>query len=215
MTPTQIEDAARRAYNAVGSSFWSQSEILDLIYFAEMELCRKAHILRRTYTATTVASTQDYSFPTYVIGIKKITWDGVPLKRVDLREDDILTGNDADTTSTGSPRYYFDWGRTVSLRPIPSSAATLKLWTYDEPSTLSSTSTLDVATKYHPDIILYLLGHMVAKDENFRLSENYLLLWEKKVQEAIKEIAKTKRMDSFAYVKDEEALMDTTTIGVI
>lgn len=213
MTPSDIETAARRQYNAVGSTFWSQAEIFDLIYFAMMDLADRAHVIEQTYSTTTVASTQDYAFPTNAIGVKRITWYGVPLKKIDFKEDDIVTANNAETTSSGDPRYYFIWNRTISLRPIPSSAQTLKIWVYNQPATLTAISNLDVPLRYHPNIVDYVVGKMVVKDEKYDLSKWYLDRWEMAVKKAMIAIQREKRNDAFAYVKDENSLLDTTVIG--
>jgi hypothetical protein len=206
MTPSEIETAARRQYNAVGSNFWSQAEIFDLIYFAQMDLARRAHVLQQTYETPTVISTADYSYPTNALGIKRITWYGRPLKNNEFKEDDMVTGYDASTVSTGDPRYYLTWNRTISLRPIPSSVQTLKIWTYDQPSVPTAISTLDVPLKYHPDIVDYCLGKMVVKDEKYDLSQYYLDRWEMHIKNAMRDVQKEKRNDSFAYVKDEDAV---------
>jgi len=185
MTPTQIETAARRAYNASSSDFWSSSEIYDLIYFAQMDLCRRALVLERNYSTSTVASTQEYAFPDYAHSIKKISCGGFPLTLIDLKEDDQLTNFNTATTQTGTPRYYTVWNRTISLRPIPSSVQTLKIWTYDNAAPLvDSNSTLDVADKYHPDIVEYVIGNMVVKDENYELANWYLGRWENSIKKA-------------------------------
>ncbi len=208
MTPTEIEDAARQMYNSVGSAFFSQEEILNYIYFAEMDLARKANAIQNVYSTPTIASTRDYTVPSNILSIKKITWDGVTLKKVDFQEDDLLTGWDEDTTIEGDPRYYVLWENTISLRPIPSSVKTLKIWTYNYPQKAAATSTLSVPAQYHPDIVLYCLAHMVAKDEKYDLSDRYLIQWNTAVENAKREIVRNKRVDQFAHVKDEELLLN-------
>lgn len=206
MTPTEIITLARQLYNAVGSDFYSDLELLSLIYLAESDLARRALLINNVYSTTTVASTRDYAYPTNAIAIKKITWYGKPLIKIDLMEDDAITGNDEATLSEGDPQYYAIWENSIVLRPIPSSAQALKIWTYDLPSIPSIGSTLDVPIQYHPDIVFYLLAHMVAKDEKYDLYDRYNQKWENSILRAIKDVSKQRRGDKMAHVKDEETL---------
>lgn len=208
MTPSQIETAARHMYNSINSNFFSQEEILYYIYFAEMDLARRALVLDNTYSATTVASTRDYAKPVNSFIIRKVTFDGVSLEKIDMKEDDLVTGYDEDTTSSGDPRYYYEWEDTIILRPIPSSAKTLKIWTYDIPSIPTITSTLEVNPSYHADIVLYCLAMMVTKDEKYSLADRYLAKWEQCIAQAKRDVAKKKRGDKLAAVKDEESVMN-------
>ena len=214
MTPTEIEQAARERYNAVGSTFWSQSEIFNLIYNAEMDFCNRTHCLEKTYQTTTVASTQEYDLPTTALGVKRATWNGFKLTPINFLDDDLITGYDADTTGSGDPRYFWVWERKIVLRPIPSSAQTLKIWTLNYPETVSSTTTLDIDVNFHPWLIDYVTSFMVAKDENYTLAKYYMDLWESHFLHAKNLISRNKTASGFKYVRDED---DTglSIIGVI
>lgn len=204
MTPTEIETAARNKYNAVGDSFWSQLEIMDLIYAACNEMAQRARVIERAYTTPTVAATQEYAQPTYAFEIKRITYDGTKLIPINMREDDWLTGNNADTTQQGTPQYYYLWDQTIVLRPIPDSVGTLKIYTYNVPQTVTNTSTLEVPIQYHHNIVDYVLREMFAKEREF--SDMYTLYdkrWEAHIKNAIRDFHKRKRGDQFAVVQDE------------
>ena len=76
MTPSEVETAARRQYNATGDTFFSSEELAQLMYFGQMELAREVFCIEQTYSASTVSGTQGYAYPSQVIGIKRITVDG-------------------------------------------------------------------------------------------------------------------------------------------
>lgn len=209
MTPSQIEDAARRRYNSVGDSFWSSAEILELLYDACLEIATETLCIERTYSTTTTSGTQEYAYPTNAIAIKRVTYNGQKLKVIDMREDDAVTGLDMSTTSTGTPQYYFIWNETISLRPIPdSSSATLKIWTYNEPASLTSTSTLEIPTVFHMKLVYYIVAEMAAKDSNAVAAKYYMDRWDRAKIDAKKWIKRSKRGDSFAVVKDDEQLVE-------
>lgn len=209
MTPTQIETIARERYNAVGETFWSQSEIMNLIYLACLELANETLCIERTYTTTTTANTQEYSYPSNAISIKRVTYDGVKLSPIDQRRADSLTLNNTTTTITGSPDYYTDWNSTLSLFPVPNDAKTLKVYTYNEPQAVTTTSTLEVPSFAHGRLINYILSEMYAKDKDFGSAQYYKQMWEQDKVQIRQWMKKRRRGDSFATVLDEESLPNT------
>lgn len=207
MTPTELETAARRLYNSVGDSFYSQAEILDKIYFGQLELIDECDMLiEGLFSTTTVADQQEYDFPEYITSIKRITFDGEKLERIDFDEDDIYTVFNADTTDSGTPRYYFVWNRILYLRPIPSTAVTLKVFGYKTAQPVTLSSTLDVAARHHYAIVDYVVRDMLAKDGNWSGYDRFNSRWQQDVARIKKDIQARKRKDRFAFVKDEEEL---------
>ena len=210
MTPSEVELTARRTYNAVNDTFWSQQEIFDYIYAACLEISEEGYVIERRYSSTTVSGTQEYDFPTNAIAIKRITWSGRKLTKIDMIEDDALTGLNQATTDTGNPEYYWIWDRTISLRPIPGSAATLRLWTYNVQGSITSASTtLEIPTQHHMRLVNYVLHRMAAKDSNYKASDYYLNIWREDKLQIKRSMRKLQRADKFTTVKDENLTVET------
>lgn len=209
MTPVQIAEAARRRYNATSDTFWSDDELYQLIYDAQLQIARECFLIERTYTSPTVSGTQEYDFPTNAMAIKRATWNGIKLKPITMREDDAVTGLNQSTTATGTPQYYWTWNYTISLRPIPGSAQTLKLWTYNLPSAVSSTSTLETPAEFHMELVNYVVQCMAEKDSNFKASAFYAQKWAKAMSDLKKWAKQRKRTDGFATVQDENQLVES------
>ena len=209
VTPTQILTAARRKYNSVSDGFFSDAELLGLLWDRCRDLAIRTLCIERAFTTSTVASQRDYDRPTNAIAVKRIQYDGQRLHKITEREDDTLTLYDEDTTSTGTPTYYQEWDETISLRPIPSAVATLKIWAFCEPQELTISSTLEIPTIAHGTIINGMVADMVGKDENWAAFDRYELKFEKGVMELKKYLAKRKRTDGPAFVQDEEMLAST------
>ncbi len=207
MTPTEIETAARNKYNSVGDSFYSQDEILDLIWEACLDLTRETNLIERVYTSSTVIGQQEYSYPTSTIAIKRITYGGQKLKPITFREDDAVTGLNQGTTDQGTPTYYYLWNETIYLRPIPSAVGTLKIFSYNEPSEVTNTSTLEIPLQYHMNLTDYVVSEMAAKDSNFSAAKYYREKWEKSKLRAKVWQKKRLRTDSFSVVQDEEQMV--------
>jgi hypothetical protein len=215
MTPEDIELAARRRYNAVNDTFWAQQEIFDLIYAACLELASDAFAVERTYSTTTVSGTQEYDFPTSATAIKRVTWGGKKLTKIDMIEDDLITGLNQDTTDTGNPEYYWTWNNTISLRPIPGSAETLKIWTYNVPSEITTaTQDIEIPDVHHSRLINFVLSAMASKDSNYNAATYYLNLWEKDKIKIRQAMARQKRTDKFTTVKNEELIAETSIGGL-
>ena len=215
MTPAEIETAARRLYNSEGDNFFSSSQILGHIYTAQLELIDECDMLiEGVFSTTTVASQQEYDFPENIASIKRVTYDGQKLEKIDFDEDDIYTIFDSDNTDTGTPRYYFVWDRTIYLRPLPDDTLTLKVFGYKTAQAVTSSSTLDVPAKHHYAIIDYVVREMLVKDQNWTGYDRYNTRWLSDVERIRRDIQRRKRKDKFASVKDEEAL-DRISLGAL
>lgn len=206
MTVTEIVTAARNAYNAVGDNFWSDPELYALLYDACLDMQRECQLIQSTLTTSTVASQQEYDFPTNTIAIKRITYEGQKLGHITMREDDMITGLNSSTTATGTPAYYFTWNEVIYLRPIPDSIGTLKIFSVNEPSAITSTSTIEIPTQFHMDLVKYMVMNIALKDQNANIADRYEKRWEQAKMNAKKWARKQAVADSFRRVQDEEAV---------
>lgn len=208
MNPSELNEYARQQYNAVGDTFYSDAELYRHIYAAELELAMKASCIKNVYTTPTVIGTQEYSRPTNTIVIKRISFDGVKLAPISMREDDALTLMNQATTATGTPAYYYEWGGSFFLRPVPDAVGTLKIYSVDKPQEVTVASVLDVPERYHLEIADYLLAKMARKDKNYAGAQDYAALWADHLLEAIRHERARLRGDQFYGVQDDAALAE-------
>ncbi len=206
MTPLELIDYARQQYNASNDDFFADTELYKHTWHAQSILAKEAMAIENTYTTPTVASQQEYAFPTNALAIKRIIYNGKKLEQISFREDDVMTGNNAATTSTGTPTAYMLFDRIIYLRPIPDAVYTLKLFTFDEPQTVSASSSFDVPTDFHLDLVNYVLWRMATKDQNFQSAEYYKGQWDEAVARCKRWSKRKLVADGFKTVKDENAL---------
>jgi hypothetical protein len=207
---TDLNAQTRNQYNATGDTFFSDAEIYQYYYEGCLQYARECLLIEGTDTSiTTVSGTQTYSVPSLTIFIKRVTYNGQKLKAIDFREDDVLTVLNQGTTATGTPIYVALFNSLLYLRPTPDAAQTLKIFRYKEPAAITSASTLEIPTQFHPTLNNYALSCMYAKDKDFNASAFYITLWEKDKHEAKKWAKKKQRGDSFAVVKAEDHLAET------
>jgi len=220
MTPQDVNTAARDIYNAVGDSFFTDTQIWNWIWEAERILARRTWCIEGLNSTgaitTTTAGTQGYAFPTRALAIKRITVNGRKLKRVTQRDDDALTLSNQAVTTQGWPIYYTEWNNTVYLRPIPdASNYTINWYTYDDPTQVTSgTTNLDVPSVFHFDLVDYVLMRMFAKDKDAMNMAFHRDEWNSHIVDAKAFMKRMKRADSFATVQSEETL-PITIIGEV
>jgi hypothetical protein len=216
VTPAQVEEAARRRYNAVDSGFWSQDELFKVIWEGEQELAMDSLVIEaRDTSIPTVAGTRAYARPSLFIAIKRIEYDGRKLKRIDDREDDLLTLSDAGTAEQGTPLYYWEWNDSIYLRPIPDAVETLTIYGFKEATLLTTASTtLSTPTRCHQALIKYVAAQMAAKDQKWEIYDRFMDAWMGDVKAIRHWTQKKKRTDGFAVVKDEDQ-QGVTLLGSI
>jgi hypothetical protein len=207
LTVTDLETLIRQETNTVGDTFWSSNELQTLMWQAHLELAREAMLIERTYTTLSVATQQEYDYPTNTISIKRVTYDGEKLEPITMREDDALTLSDSTTVSVGRPRYYFVWNETLYLRPVPdTSDLTIKIFSYNEPQQITTTSAFEIPCQFIADTKYFVMSAMAAKEGDINKSQYYRNLWDKTVAAAKKWSKKRLRGDSFSAVQDWETL---------
>ncbi len=206
MTPSEVLTAARDLYNATGDSYFSDTQMLNWLWQACHELAKKAWVIERVYTTSTVAITQDYTYPTNTIGIKRLTVNGQKIKRITHRQDDALTLSNQASATTGIPIYYTDFDFTISLRPIPDAVYTMKIYSFNDAQAITNTSVLEIPPLFHFDTVDFILKNMFAKDKDLENMTFHGAEWAMHVRDAISYQRRMKRTDSFATVQSEDTL---------
>lgn len=207
MTVTDVITAARDIYNASGDTFFTDLQFYNWITQAQEELATKAWVIEGTTTGVTVASTQDYVYPTNYISIKRVVVNGRKLKPISHRQDDSVTLSNTASTITGQPTYYTDFNDTVSMRPIPDAVYTINWMGYKNATNIAAASdSITVPVKYHFDLVNYCLWRMFSKDKDTENMAAHLSLWRETIKDAISFQRRKKRMDGFATVQNEDNL---------
>lgn len=203
MTSAQIEASARNKYNSTSDTFYTQNEILDYIYQAQLELSQVCPIIEATSTTSTVIAQQAYAFPAYAQAVKRVEYDGRKLQKYTFRDQDAVDGLGQSTIS-GIPEMYAEWNGYLYLTPVPAAAATLTFFTIQEPAPMTTVSPLEIPTIFHMDIVDFVTQQMADKDENSRAAKRYEDKWGKATLRAIAWCRKRKRHDAMANVQSEE-----------
>jgi len=211
VTPGEVALAARQRTNSVGDTFYSDAELYGYIWDAQNVLAREAFVIERTYTASTVASQREYTYPTSTIAVKRVEYNGTKLATITFREDDQLSLFNSTTQATGNPAFYALWNFTLYLRPVPVEVGTLTIYSYNEAQEVTNSSTLEVPDLYHHDLVTYLCARMAEKNQNWDAADRYQDRWDKAVMKAKAFQRRRLRGDAFTAVTDSEN--QTTIVG--
>jgi len=207
MTPTQIETHARQLYNAVGDSFFPQEMIFNIIYQAQLEMGIEADIIEQTFSTTSVADQREYTYPDNTVSIKRIEYNGEKITKVELDADP----KNSLTEPTGTPDSYAIWNDVIYLFPTPDTTSdTIKMFTYERAGAVTATSTLQVPAQYHLGIVDLILAVFFAKDKDRQMSIFHRNIWNETKERALMEVAKRKRTDRNAQVRDSDYEPETT-----
>lgn len=218
MTPADINNFARSKYNATGDSFFSDLEIYQYIYQAELELTVESECIEKLDSSTTtVSGTRVYNFLADCTAIKRIelidlNGISVKLEKITFREDDALTLVNVASTTLGKPQFYETWNNQIYLRPIPDTTGyVLKQYYYGLPIVPTASSTLEVPSLFHMDLVDFVVKQMYSKDQNLPMAQYYDLIWQKASSKIKRWIQKRKRTDTFTVTMNEDNLAVTLT----
>jgi hypothetical protein len=208
VTPTTLELYCRQRYNAIGDAMFSESEMLAYIWDAQMQLAKETWCIRDVYTTTTVASQQEYPFPTQTLAIKRLTVNGDEAEPRTLEEVLDLTSSAA--SPTGLSYIYAIWNEVLYLGPTPDGAYPLKIFSVNEPAEVSVDSTLEVPSRYQLDLADYVNEQMCIKDKNYVGAQVYAAKWAEKVMKAKAQERKLLRGQRFSWVRDTDRDLDVS-----
>jgi len=215
MTPSEIEAYSRRLLNATSSNFWSSEEIIqNHLYNAAMEMATECECIENRYTTVSVASQQEYSKPTRAAQVKRITYDGQKLQKIDFRQLDSIDYNPSSTT-TGTPLYYAVFDETIFLHPVPdTSALTITIQTIDFPAQPTVNSTLEIPAQYHLKLAIGVAYLMSLKELGHPNVTRFQAMWAQALEDVKEAERKKKRGDGFRIVLSEEQTV-VTEFGTI
>jgi len=203
-TLSELITDCRQRYNAVGDAFFSDEELYDLIYEAELEISMETDGIEKVYTTTTVVGQREYDYPTNALRLERVTYDGQRLQPIDFIEDDAITGRDENATSTGKPTAYAIFSDRLYLRTVPNDTKTLKIYASVVPEEYTSTTdSMTIDQRYRPFLKNFVIAQMFAKDNNTKMIGYYANNWLRNIANIKAIEVKRKVGDQYKVVKPD------------
>jgi hypothetical protein len=178
MTLSQFIEVVRRRHNAESDTFWSDSELYQLITNRANEALSIIGLLEATTSTTSNSGTQAYNFPSDASTIAQINYKGFRLKQITFRQWEHFKSE--TTTVSGTPEYWVKWNRQFLLIPIPNTSSdAMTIYYYKEHPYIngSSQNTIDIPAVLHPHLVFGVLSDMFAKDQNPSMAKFYEDKW--------------------------------------
>lgn len=205
MTPSTIETFARNKLNGLADDLWSSTEIIqNYLYDCCLEFSHEVKCIENTYSTTTVSGTQEYSLPARYLDLVRVTYNGTKLQPISMREYDELVWPNTAASTTGTPIYYYYFGETIGLYPVPDAAYTLKTWVVQAHDAVTAASVLEIPSQWHHMLVDGVVSKMAMKEIGDPRASYYADVWKRHIMTAKMQWRTHKRGDKFAIVRSEE-----------
>ncbi len=213
MLVTDLETYCRQRYNAVNDTrFFTSDELYSHIWAAEMQLAKETQCIRSVFSTVSVAAQSEYAFPTNTLAIKRLSYDGMKVEPRAL--DEIQNQLATAAAPSGRPYMYAMFNEVLYFAPTPDVAGlTIKVFSINEPTQVTAASTLDVPTRYHLDLVEFVIWQMCLKDKNYQGAMLHQKIWEDTVKKAKAWERKMLRGDQMSFVRDTDRDMETWVLA--
>ncbi len=133
---SDLETRVRTYLNEVTADFYTDAEIYRWLSVAAKDIAQKALCVRRILNAVTVASTRTVAASAYkVIHVEYIPSSG---RSVMLTKIDPLRVGHYPTNGV-TPQYWYEFGSTIGIDPLPTDVYNLRLYVADIPKIQNTT----------------------------------------------------------------------------
>jgi hypothetical protein len=215
MTVTEFVDYVRNMHNASSDSNWSDSEIYSLIRSRAQEALSIIGLVEATSTTTSVSGTNAYDYPTNVVVVRRVLYDGIALKQITFREWESRKVSGTDPS--GTPTEYVLWNNQIILVPTPSTSSdTITIYSEKQQSAITSTSsTIDVPEVLHYRLADGVIGQMFIKDLNPQMATFFENKWNTIHIPAFREFKMRRRHGYQTVIAADSDASLNTSFGVI
>lgn len=215
MTAPEIIEAARNQMNAVSDGLWSDTELYTYLTMCSAELALETRCIDQVdISLVSVSGQAEYTRPSLMSEIKRVTYDGRKLGPISKRERDSIVP-DNSITLIGTPVWYDLFGDTITMYPTPGdSGKVIKFFGYGEQGPVTAVSTILTPTLYHYALVDGVTFRMCPKDLGHPLTTFFRDQWFKDIKQVQAHVKRKRTADSFGHVHAEEDL-PTSDFGMI
>lgn len=182
----------------------SDSDIKTFLNAAQIDVARRTTYLGKRAQTSSVASDGTYELPDDLLLIKKVTYNGTKLEKIDEEVLDDLNPTADNGSSVGTPTHYYLWGRILHLNPWPESAGSgnIDIWYIKSPAELvDDTDVTELPANCHEDMVKYALALCKEVDDDYNAVANIRSEYELRLTSSTQE-ANDPYEDSYPAVRD-------------
>ena len=139
------------------------SDITDWINNAILKIARESEYFQQV--STTAYGTSGLTLPDGFFAEKRVTYNDIALNKTSLLELDDLGAN---ITSNAAPAWFYIWGTTLFLYPVPNDGGLLKVWFTAIPGRITDPdSQLPLPVEFHADVVRMALVNARELDQDY------------------------------------------------
>lgn len=202
----QIIIAVQRQFGDESGAQITRSDIVRWANDALVDITRKTECLQVHAETDTLKDDGSYDVPFDFIRLRRVTYRGTRLSRVELEELDDLNPTQ-DTESSSNPFYFYVWGRRIFLYPKPSKAGegTLDIYYVKMPDELVSDQDVpEIPSHMHEDIVRFCLIRAKELNEDDEKAQALMFEYDGRMAFARDE-ATNPEIESYPAVRDIES----------
>jgi hypothetical protein len=209
-------DLRRRIQNIMGDDsgiFFETVDLYDLCNDAQMDIVRKTEILRTSAQISMIAAQPEYPLPVDFIVEKRVTYQGIRMKKTTIEEiDDWMDAKD-DPSTAGNASFYYIVGNKIGFYPTPVGAVAnaVRVTYVKAPVLLAADVDIpEIPVHMHEDIIRYVLGRAREQSEQFDVAQAIMGDYDKRLGLS-KDQAQSQAAASYPVIRDYDSNdMDTS-----
>jgi hypothetical protein len=163
-----VSDIITRVTRSVGDTDKLQvtdQDVMRWINDGMREAAIQNNLLQVKGTINTIAGTAAYAFPTDVLKLHSLLYDGNSLDLQTLQDV-----NDSYTTATatqGVPQVAWIWAGQINLYPVPNAVKVMTVYYIRNPVEVSTTSAApELHESYHKRLVDYCLAQVAEMDDD-------------------------------------------------
>lgn len=169
-----VSDVATRVKRQFGDEAGLQISDADIIRWcndAQQEVALQNRLLQTVANQNTAVGTQEYTLPADLLALRGVRYDKLRLTLLTM--DDIDNVVQDRTEDQATPQYYWTYGSSISLWPVPDEIKSITVYYTATPTTLTIVGdALSLPTQYNNRVIEYCVAQAAELDDNL---EHYQL----------------------------------------
>ncbi len=173
-TVQNVLDRVKRQFGDESGAQVTDSDIISWINSGLQQINRDNRIIKGVATTPTVIGQTAYTFPgVNVLHIEKLVYNGRPINWRNFNEvSDWILEEDPNSTQTGEPILWYEWGNELNLYPKPDAVRNLSLYYVGYPAAVSASGdVLTIPDSYFDALLNYVLQQAYEQDDDWAASQ--------------------------------------------
>lgn len=164
---SEVIKAVRRQFGDDAGVQIEDSDIIRWVNDAQDEIANRNKYLKATSTMSAIPGTRAYRWPTErILQVESVHYDGKRIRNVPFAAAEEFM--DDNSTSTGTPRIWYEWAGKFVFHPAPDADKEVTLYLTLKPQLVTSSSDLlSVPDRYYSDVVRYVLAQAYEMDEDW------------------------------------------------